>query len=181
MKREPDLAGTEGRIAAEAASALPAARAGIDWWLRPLALAGCVLLFGTMMVTCVDVVGRYFLNAPLPGGFELTEVMMAALIFLGMPLVTAKDEHIKVDILDFFVSARIRRLQVAFGCAVSGAVSALLALTMWNKAGQVASYADRTEVLHIPLTPVAYLMFAMMVLVAAIFCVQFVRALRRQS
>lgn len=181
MKREADLAGSEGRIAAEAASALPAARSGGDLWLRPLALVGCILLFGTMTVTCVDVVGRYFLNAPLPGGFELTEVMMAALIFLGMPLVTAKDEHIKVDILDVFVSARMRRLQVAFGCAVSGGVSALLAWTLWNKAGQVASYADRTEVLHIPLTPVAYLMFAMMVLVAAIFWVQLVRALRRQS
>jgi len=144
-------------------------------------MAGCVLLFGTMLVTCVDVIGRYFLNAPLPGGFELTEVMMAALIFLGMPLVTARDEHIKVDILDFFIPARMRWLQIAFGCAVSGGMSGLIAWTLWTKAGQVASYADRTEVLHIPLTPIAYLMCAMMVVVTAIFGVQLVRVLRRKS
>lgn len=146
-----------------------------------LALSGSVVLFGTMLVTCIDVGGRYFLNAPLPGGFELTEVMMATLIFLGMPLVTANDEHIKVDVLDFLVTPRIHRLLVTFGSLVSGSMSALIAVALWVKAGQIAMYADHTEVLHVPLTPVAYLMFAMMVVVSVVFLVAFVRALRRSS
>jgi TRAP-type C4-dicarboxylate transport system permease small subunit len=169
LRPEPDLHGSEGRIAAEAATAAPSlGRAGLRG-LGPLRLAGCVLLFGTMAVTCFDVVGRYFLNAPLPGGFELTEVMMAGLIFFGLPLVTARNEHITVDLLDLVASPRMRWWQEVFADLVCGGMTALLAWTLWVKAGQVASYADRTEVLHIPLTPIAYLMCAMMALSAAIF------------
>jgi TRAP-type C4-dicarboxylate transport system permease small subunit len=136
---------------------------------RSLSLIGCTLLFGTMLITCVDVVGRYFLNAPLMGGFELTEVLMAALIFLGMPLVTAQDDHIKVDLLDAVVPARIRRFQEALTSLVCSGVSALITWTLLAKAKQVASFEDHTEVLHIPLAPVSYLMVVMMGAVTAIF------------
>lgn len=145
--------------------------------MRVLGVAGTCLLFGTMVVTCVDVIGRYFLNKPLPGGFELTEIMMAALIFLGMPLVTRSGEHIKVDLLDLFVSARVRLVQDGFAHLVGCGVSALMASTLWVKAGQVATYQDHTETLLIPLAPIAYLMVAMMAVTALIFAVQFVRVL----
>jgi TRAP-type C4-dicarboxylate transport system permease small subunit len=130
-----------------------------------------------MVVTCADVVGRYFLNTPLPGGFELTEIMMAALIFLGMPLVTLSGEHIKVDLLDLVVSARVRRIQEVFAHLIGCGVSVLLAWTLWVKAGQVAAYQDRTETLGIPLAPIAYLMVAMMTVTGLIFAVHFVRGL----
>ena len=47
-----------------------------------------MLLFCLMTLTCVDVIGRYFFSMPVTGGFELTEMMLAALIFVGLPLVT---------------------------------------------------------------------------------------------
>lgn len=148
--------------------------------MRVLAVFGASLLFGTMVVTCVDVVGRYFLNKPLPGGFELTEIMMAALIFLGMPLVTLSGEHIKVDLLDLFVSARVRWIQDGFAHLIGCGVSALLAWTLWVKAGQVAAYQDHTETLGIPLAPIAYLMVAMMTVTALIFAVQFGRLVMKR-
>jgi TRAP-type C4-dicarboxylate transport system permease small subunit len=141
-------------------------------------LAGSVLLFGAMAITCVDVIGRYFINRPLPGGFELTEVVMATLIFLGMPLVTAQDEHIKVDVLELVVTKRVRMWQAAFGDLVAGGTSALIGWALWTKAGQVAGYGDHTEVLKIPLTPVAYLMCLMMAFAAAIFLGRFARSIR---
>ena len=42
-----------------------------------------------MMITAVDVAGRYLFNKPLAGGFELTEMLLAALIYCGLPLVSA--------------------------------------------------------------------------------------------
>jgi TRAP-type C4-dicarboxylate transport system permease small subunit len=140
---------------------------------------GSVLLFAIMAVTFVDVVGRYFLNAPLRGGFELTEIMMAAMIALGMPLVTASDEHIKVDLLDQFVSEKVRSWQVAFGSALSGLVSALVAWTLWTKAGQLAAYNDHTEMLRLPLAPIAYILSVMMVITAAIFFLKSLPARQR--
>ena len=45
-----------------------------------------ILLFCLMTLTCIDVIGRYFFNTPVTGGFELTEMMLAALIFFGLSL-----------------------------------------------------------------------------------------------
>ncbi len=133
------------------------------------AAGGALLLFGTMVLACVDVVGRYFLNAPVKGGFELTEIMMAGLIFLGMPLVTRADEHIKVDLLDMFLSPRMRAWQQRLGDLLTLCVSILIAVTVWFKAGQIAASNDHTESLKIPLAPVAYLM-AVMMAVNALVC-----------
>ena len=44
-----------------------------------LGCVSAVVLFLMMMVTAVDVIGRYLFNTPLAGGFELTEMMLAAL------------------------------------------------------------------------------------------------------
>ncbi len=59
-----------------------------------------LVLFGLMALTCADVVGRYFLGMPISGAFEMTEMLLASLIFAGLPLVTLRNDHITVDLLD---------------------------------------------------------------------------------
>ena len=49
-----------------------------------LGLAASVILFSMMIVTFVDVVGRYGFNRPLRGAFEGTELMLLVLIFAGL-------------------------------------------------------------------------------------------------
>lgn len=51
------------------------------------------------MITVIDVIGRYFFSAPLNGAFELTEVLVAALVFAALPLTTERREHVEVDLL----------------------------------------------------------------------------------
>jgi TRAP-type mannitol/chloroaromatic compound transport system permease small subunit len=48
-----------------------------------LAYVAAAVLMALMVLTCVDVGGRYFFNRPVWGAFELTEMMLAALIFAG--------------------------------------------------------------------------------------------------
>ena len=56
---------------------LPAHRAaGFD---RLLGIVAAATLFFIMALTCADVAGRYFFGAPIPGGFEITELAMGAL------------------------------------------------------------------------------------------------------
>ena len=62
-----------------------------------------------MMITAVDVAGRYLFNKPLAGGFELTEMMLAALIYCGLPLVSKRREHIVIDTFDPCISKRVKR------------------------------------------------------------------------
>ena len=53
-----------------------------------------------MMITAVDVAGRYLFSKPLAGGFEIPEMMLAALIYCGLPLVSKRREHIVIDTFD---------------------------------------------------------------------------------
>jgi TRAP-type C4-dicarboxylate transport system permease small subunit len=57
-------------------------------------------LFGMMLLTTADVGGRYFFNSPILGAVELTQLMLAALVFLSLPVVCWRQEHVSVDLLD---------------------------------------------------------------------------------
>jgi hypothetical protein len=69
------------------------------WLDRALGAAAAVLLFGLMMLTTADVIGRYIFNWPLRGAFEITELLMLALIFAGLPLASRTDEHVTLDFI----------------------------------------------------------------------------------
>ena len=64
-------------------------------------LAGLVLLW-IVLITCVDVVGRYFFNSPLYAGAEIIKVSMAGVIFFSLPYMFFKNEHIIVDLFPIF-------------------------------------------------------------------------------
>ncbi|MCB2100505.1 MAG: TRAP transporter small permease [Rhodobacterales bacterium] len=128
---------------------------------RLLGGLAAVLLFCMMTLTFVDVIGRYFFSLPVPGGFEMTELMMATLIFAGLPLVTVYDEHIVVDLFDFIVPHRARAFRdaaVTLVCALAmGVISNELAI----KATEEVDYGDVTAVLLIPMAPFTYFMSVM--------------------
>jgi TRAP-type C4-dicarboxylate transport system permease small subunit len=126
-----------------------------------LGVAASALLFFMMMLTFVDVVGRYLLNWPVRGGFEITELSLLVLIFAGLPLVTHAGEHVTMDLIDRLLGARTRRTlhrAVEFFCAL---LMFLLAWLMWLKAGKIAGYGDTTDVLRIVVAPFVYFMTAM--------------------
>jgi TRAP-type C4-dicarboxylate transport system permease small subunit len=58
-----------------------------------------VLLFVMMMLTTGDVVGRYVLNSPIPGAYELNEFLMVAVVFLPLALVQAGQGHVRVELV----------------------------------------------------------------------------------
>lgn len=116
---------------------------------------GSLLAFMTLLTT-VDVVGRYLFNRPLRGAFELTEVLMAALIFAALPLVTLRSEHIAVDLLDLWIPARARRLQRTLVELVCASVVAVLAWVMFGQARQTALDGLQTDALRLPLAPILY-------------------------
>ena len=64
-------------------------------------LAGLVLLW-IVLITCVDVIGRYFFNSPLYAGAEIIQVSMAGVIFFSLPYMFFQNEHIIVDLFPIF-------------------------------------------------------------------------------
>ena len=122
-----------------------------------LGVGAALLLFSIILVTCVDVVGRYFFDTPLSGAFEITELLLAALVFAALPLTTERKEHIEVDLINVVLGARSKRYLSAF----SGIFSAALLMTLsWRLASRaLSSAADgaTTNALAIPLAPFGYL------------------------
>jgi TRAP-type C4-dicarboxylate transport system permease small subunit len=133
-----------------------------------LGVASATVLFSMMMVTAIDVIGRYLFNRPLPGGFEMTEMMLAALIYCGLPLVSKRREHIVIDTFDTFMSRAVKRALDAFADVVCFVTLSGIGVLIFQRAARVADYGDTTNVLKLPLAPVAYLMGVMIVVAALI-------------
>jgi len=140
----------------------------LDRGMEPLlgAIAG-VLLFCMMCITFVDVVLRYLFNAPLRGGFEITELMLVVLIFAALPLVSRREEHVVMDFLDRYLGPRLYRALRALEHVVSAAVMSGLGWLLWQKAGKLAAYGDTTSVLKIELAPFVYAI-AVLIFVSAL-------------
>jgi TRAP-type C4-dicarboxylate transport system permease small subunit len=133
-----------------------------------LSAISATVLFLMMLLTAVDVAGRYLFSKPVPGGFELTEMMLAALIYCGLPLVSKRREHIVIDTFDIFMSRRVKRSLDVLADVICSVTLAGIGWLIFRRAARVADYGDTTAVLRLPLAPVAYVMGAMIVVTAAI-------------
>jgi TRAP-type C4-dicarboxylate transport system permease small subunit len=149
----------------------------IDRTMAP-ALGGfaALVLFAMMLLTCADVVGRYFLSRPIFGAFELTEMLLAALIFAGLPLVTLRNEHVTVDVLDPITPDWLFRVQHVIACALGLVSTGYLAWRLWIRALSMDSAGETTAQLKFKL---AYLTYAMSILMALTALALLVLAFRR--
>lgn len=133
-----------------------------------LGVASAAVLFAMMWVTAIDVAGRYLFNKPLPGGFELTELMLAALIYCGLPLVSARRDHIVIDTLEGVMSRGVKRVLDIVAEIVCAVTLFGVGYLLFRRAMRVGEYGDTTAVLKLPLAPVVYLMATMIVIAALI-------------
>jgi TRAP-type C4-dicarboxylate transport system permease small subunit len=128
-----------------------------------LGAAAAAVLFAMMVLTCTDVIGRYFLSQPVYGAFEITEMLLAALIFAGLPLVTLRNEHITVDVLDPITPEWVYRIQHVAACLLGAISTGYLAWRLWIRAASLHAAGETTAQLKFKL---AYLTYAMSLLMA---------------
>lgn len=132
------------------------------------ALCGILILF-MMGVTTVDVALRYFLNAPLKGAFEMTEISMAMVIFAGLSLAAIRREHITVNLLESKVPPWLRRWQRVGGDLVCAVAVAVLGWQVWVRGAKLLASNETTLVLGVQRGYVAYAMGVLCVVAVAVF------------
>jgi TRAP-type transport system small permease protein len=141
----------------------------IEAWLRRiLGISASIVLACMMLLTSVDVFMRYVLNKPLSGAFEVTEIMLAMLIFAGLPIVSDARQHIVIDTLEGFMSRALRRGLDALAnliCMVSFGGMGYLIL---KRALRMMAEGDTTSVLKVQLYPVAYFMAVLLFITALV-------------
>jgi TRAP-type C4-dicarboxylate transport system permease small subunit len=130
--------------------------------------AASAVLLAMMLLTVVDVVGRYVLNRPVRGAFEVTELMLVVLIFAGLPLVSYSDQHAVMDFVDRLLGPAGQRALWRAVQAACAAFMFLLAWLLWLKADRIWAYRDATDVLRIVYGPFVYFMAVMVGLAGAL-------------
>ena len=116
-----------------------------------------VVMFGMMAVTFVDVLGRYFFSAPIPGGFELIEFMLPLAMFGALPVITRAESHIVISVLTGVLKgngAWIQRFFVLIGCII---VNMGIAYLMWLQGNELAEAQQISGFLEWSYAPPAYL------------------------
>ncbi len=142
-----------------------------------LGAAANVLLCVMVVVTCVDVIGRYFFAAPLLGAHEMITLAMGIMIYLGMPLVTASREHLVVDLAGGILGPKGKRFQQIVVNAVAALTFILFSYLLLFHGFGLAEDLMTTEDFEIDQAPIAFLMAAMCFLTIFVFLNQVFRDL----
>ena len=110
------------------------------------------LLVVLMLLTFVDVIGRYFLGQPVPGGHVLVQCLVCLLVFTGLPLVVLDDEHLRVRLLDGRMTQGQRKWRdLAVKLVIVGALAILAGQMFWQTA-YFSANGEYFESIRIPVS-----------------------------
>ena len=122
--------------------------------IRRLVETVLVCLMGSMVaLTFTDVIGRRLFGHPVFGAHDLTEHLMALLVFTGLPLLTLAAMHLKVDLFDKFLLQPRFAWWLKATTLLTALVFAVMAWTLLGKAIDAATYTEVSQGLNIPRAP----------------------------
>ncbi|HLI21503.1 MAG TPA: TRAP transporter small permease [Stellaceae bacterium] len=148
------------------------------WALRLLGPIAAACLFAMMALTFVNVVARYFLDAPIAGGEEIQAFLLGFIIFAGIPLVTYHQRHIAVRSFAALLKGRAAFAQRVFVLAMTGLGFAFMAYLILLQAIELKEEGTLSTYLDIPEAPFTYAFAALMAVAALVAFALLVALLR---
>lgn len=123
----------------------------IRWLVLFLHAVAAFTLLALMAITCIDVFGRYLFNNPLTGSTELTEIAVGIVIFSVFPIVSWRNDHVVVDILDAYIPPRVHLVRTIVVNLMISVALVYLGQRIFVLAQRSLGYGEVTEYLGIPL------------------------------
>ena len=126
-----------------------------------------LFLISMVALTFFDVIGRRIVGVPIYGANDITEHLMALVVFSGLPLVTAAGAHLAIDIVDKFIMSPG---MAWWRMLTSALVAVLFCLIAWLfvrqglNAGQIS---EVSQALRVPRAPLYFFMALSCLLSAA--------------
>ncbi|WP_041076066.1 TRAP transporter small permease [Bacillus sp. OxB-1] len=122
---------------------------GLNRWMGYISQFILLIL---VFLTTFDVLGRFFFHRPITGTFELTELGLALVIFLGLGLTHWHDEHISIDFLTTKMSARKQALlDIGIDLFIT-LFMVLVAYNLWDNSKRIANSNTVTGDLGLPIS-----------------------------
>lgn len=141
------------------------------WIMAILRHAVAALLFALMLLTCIDVLGRYFFNRPVYGGLELTEVILAGVIFTALPIITYRGEQVMIDLFSL-PGRRLRMVQHVVTNLIGAGAVAVVSWQLWLRGARLGRAGETTIQIEIPMSLVAYAISCLLALTALAFLIR---------
>ncbi|WP_338086287.1 TRAP transporter small permease [Marinomonas algarum] len=120
------------------------------WLAFGLECVTATTLMGLMLLTCADVAGRYFFANSINGAVEITEVLLAVIVFAQMPVITWRGGHVIVDLLDRFYGILLVKVLALFSTLLISAAFYFVAERMIYLASRSLRRGVVTEYLEFP-------------------------------
>jgi TRAP-type C4-dicarboxylate transport system permease small subunit len=102
---------------------------GVHLINRALRYVCMSLLFFMMVLGTCDVMGRYLFNKPILGTFEIFEILLPAIVLLGLGFTQEKNAHVRVEIL---ISRLSFRRQTILNFVTNGLALFISVLILWR-------------------------------------------------
>lgn len=117
---------------------------GLSW-----VAAACLVVM--MSITVVDVVLRGAFRQPVFGTYDIVEAMLVAAVFLALPEVFLRDQHVTVDVVDQLVPGFVARLLKIVAALLSLGFVAALGWNMIGPARDAWQFGETTLDLKLPI------------------------------
>ena len=125
---------------------------------RSLGAVLAALMFAMMLLTFLDVVGRQGFDSPISGSNELTEIAMGFVVYVGLPLVCIRREHITIGLLGNLLGGKTRRVQNVVLNLVLAAAAFVWARQVWIQAGVLLDTNAVLMFLQVSVAPCVFVM-----------------------
>jgi len=119
----------------------------IEWW----AVAGGGVLLGVALLTAWSAATGFVLGKPLPGDFELTEILVAVAVFSFLPYCQLVDANVTADLFTAGAGPRAVAGFKLFAALLALGISVVLAWRTWAGMLDYRQFVETTAILKIPL------------------------------
>ena len=92
-----------------------------------------LLTLALMFAIVVDVCGRFLFNKPLQGGVEISQVLLAWILFLPLAYALVRKAHVRVTIILDHLPRRLNLIAEAFVAIISLGCFVLIIYASWKQ------------------------------------------------
>ncbi len=121
-----------------------------------------------LLVVTADVLSRAVMNAPILGANEISSSLLLV-VFVGcLPFVSLHGRHIRMDLAYDRFSPAFQRISDIVARLCGAFLYALLTYEAWHRIKDILRYDEVTQLMQLPLWPLACVLFACAALIVLI-------------
>ncbi len=124
---------------------------------RGFAYIGMAAAFFVMIMMVIDIILRNTVEKNVLGSYEMTEMAMVIIIFLGIPWTQSLKGHVKVPMFVEMLPKKVQYFLDGIVLILTAAFTAFMTYAAFTQAAKYATDGATTAVLLLPYSPFGYI------------------------